>query len=223
MFELFVGYVQPYQTLVAVLISWLGVFVVWKRSRRNWARKKFIRQVNFSLNIVEADCLLLRTLREAPAREVWLNDYGARQVIAAARRTTLDKPFLSFRSAEDMGFVHRAAVNAISEQFAGGFVMQACGAPVRRERFLIGVSYEQYADIRTRKLRVMLISESTLQAWFVPGAANRPHDLAVASPTHTDRIATLLEMGRLYTSKDERERATLCSVEIAVPLQGLVP
>lgn len=116
MLEIVTDWVMLYQSVIAVLISWLGVLFIWSRSRSDWARKKFIRQVNFSLNIVEDGNLLLRTLRESQARDVWLNDYAAKRVIAAARRATTDRPFLSIRSRDDLGFMHRAVINAVSEQ-----------------------------------------------------------------------------------------------------------
>jgi hypothetical protein len=47
-----------------------------------------------SLNYVRGGALVLRTLLEKPANEVWLNEYGVRTVLAAAQRTTADQPFV---------------------------------------------------------------------------------------------------------------------------------
>lgn len=93
--------------------------------------------VNFSLNIVEDGNLLMRTQRESQARDVWLNDFAAKRVIATARIASIDKPLL----------------------------------------------------------------------------------LDVALASHDKRITTLREMGRLFSSPDEHERSTLCSVELAMPVR----
>jgi hypothetical protein len=194
--EPIINFFKQFGSTLALLITWAGIAWVYLRKRSDWLRKTFIGQVNFSLNFVENNTLLLRTLMEEPANDVWLNDYGVKQVMAAAEQVTLEQPFLIMEDDEDMAFVKRAVLNVLSERFADTFVARSLGVPVKGGSFVFGITYEKYADLRTRKLRVLLMEESTLENLF--GLEDKGEALAVTNPLHKDRIATLRVMHNLW-------------------------
>jgi hypothetical protein len=194
-----IQFLKQYGSVIALLLTWGGIAVVYVRKRADWVRKSFMGQVNFSLNFVENNTLLLRTLMEEPANDVWLNDYGVKQVLRAAERVTLEQPFLIMDDDEDMDFVKRAVLNVLSERFAEAFVARSLGVPVKAGTYIFGITFEKYADLRTRKLRVLLMEESLLKSLF--GPENKGANLAVVNPIHQDRISSLRVMHQLLAQQ----------------------
>jgi len=190
------------------------------RRRRDWRRKQFTSQVNFSLSYLDTDPdgqtrLALRTLLELSATEVWLNEYGVRKVQQAAARTTLERPFLPIEPGEDRELVKHAVLNVLSERYSEAFVARALGLPVAIETFLFGLTWERYGDIKTRKLRVMVVRPSDLERLF--GPEQKARQLTFAVDSHRWRVTTLEHMYRLHRSSDPEERATLGAIELGVP------
>jgi hypothetical protein len=207
--------------LVLLVATWAGILLAGIRKRRDWKRKRFTRQVNFSLNYVEDGTLRLRTLLEVPTERVWLNDHGVRQVSRAAEKTTVEQPFLMLRAPKDMEFVKRAVLNVLSERFSEAFVARAGGADVLVSRFLFGVTWERYGGIRTQKLRVIIVGRDQLEALCAPGG--RDANPRVESEVHHDRVATLRRMWDLTRSRKERERRVVGEVELGVPMPAVTP
>jgi hypothetical protein len=205
--------------LVLLFGTWLGIGLVALQRRRDWARNRFTERVNFSLNLVETEAggrrLLLRTLLEDSAASVWLNEYGAGLVQHAAARTTLEQPFLRVEPRRDLELVKHAVLNVLSERFSDAFVAQGLGLHVARGRFLFGITWERYGDMRMQKLRVLLIRAELLDELFAGGGEP---DLRLSAESHRHRIATLREMHRLLHSRDEDERALIGEVELGVVL-----
>jgi hypothetical protein len=206
--------------IVLLFTTWLGIGLVALQRRRDWARNRFTERVNFSLNLVEADSaggrrLLLRTLLEDSAANVWLNEYGAGLVQRAAERTTLERPFLRIEPRRDLELVKHAVLNVLSERFSDAFIAQGLGLPVARGRFLFGITWERYGDMRMQKLRVLLIRAELLEELFAGGGEPA---LRLSAESHRNRIATLRELHRLLHSEDEGERALVSEVELGVVL-----
>ena len=201
--------------LLALLVTWGGIVVVWWRRRTEWRRKTFLRQVNFSINHLESGTLQLRTLMEQDALEVWLNQYGVSLVVDAAERTTVSQPFLQLKSTEDQEYALRAVLNVLSERFAESYLASAMHVPTRKERFLFGVTCEKYGALRTQKLRVIIATPDLLAQLFGPdGIAD---DVHFEKPTHDDRLITLRVMWKLANSQDPAKRAMINEVELGVP------
>jgi hypothetical protein len=214
-----------YWELSLLLATWAGIASLALRRRRDWRRKRFTEQVNFSLNTVETDPdgtarLVIRTLLEDSATHVWLNDYGVRQVQRAAERTTEQRPFLEIRPRKDMELVKHAVLNVLAERYSEAFLARAIGVEVRAERFLYGITWERYGRMYTQKLRVMVIRPADLERLCGEGGMGRR--IRVAAESHRDRIATLERMHALHTSPDEEQRAMLGEVElgVVVPVAG---
>ena len=79
----------------------------------------------------------------------------------------------------------------MSERFADTFVAAALGLPVKTAKFCFAITCEKYKDIRTLKIRVLLIEENTL-ARFAPGGDGPT--LKLADPKFSDRINSLEAM-----------------------------
>lgn len=223
-------FLKTYGPAIGLGLTWGGIVTAWWRRRQSWKRKSFVRQVNFSLNDVRQDTLILRTLLEDDAKKVWLNDYGVALVLDAAGKTTVAQPFISMRTPEDQGYVLRAALNVLSERFAELHLARTMGMTVKSSEYVFGLTCEKYGNIRTQKLRVIIARPELLESlfgasprWTVPGqgaidAEPRPgtSPLRLEHPLHKDRLDTLRVMHRLWTSDKAKERRLVDTVELGI-------
>ena len=153
--------------LALLLITWSIIGAVAIRRRYDWRQQRFTQQVNFALNtLIERDgarILLLRTLLEDSAANVWLNQFGVNRVLKAARFTTLEDPFLRVTDTQERDVVMIAVLNVLSERFSDAFIARAVGVPIRTDVFLYGLTWERYEGMKTQKLRVIIIKRPS---WF---------------------------------------------------------
>jgi hypothetical protein len=210
----FFEFMKPHWNTLALTATWIGIAIVYYRRRAHWRRKSFLAQVNFSLNYVVGPHLAMRTLVEAPANEVWLNEYGVRMIFAAAQKATVEQPFILLRDRADNDFLNRAVLNVLSERFAETFVATALGVPVRRGTFVFAITCEKYDEIRTLKLRVLLIEEKTLLELF--GVENRASRLQINNPIYRARLTTLRGLYDLHLKDQGQEKPVLGRVELGV-------
>ncbi len=208
-------FLRPHWNTLALLLTWAGIGVVYLRRRAQWRHKHFLAQVNFSLNYVQGGALVMRTLLEKPAGEVWLNEYGVRTVLAAAQRTTADQPFVLLADPRDMDFANRAVLNQLSERFAPAYLAAALGLPVRAATFRFAITCERYEEIRTLKLRVLVVAEQTLTELF--GPADGAAQVEAPGLVLQARLTTLRGLYELYLRDKGRERPVLGQVELGVP------
>jgi hypothetical protein len=205
---------RPHWNTIALVITWAGIAIAYLRRRAQWRSKQFLARVNFSLNYVVGDTLTMRTLMETTASGVWLNEYGVGHVIAAARRAAVDQPFLLLQDPADRDFVNRAVLNVLSERFAETYLAASLGRPVLIKPHLFGLTCEKYGDIRTLKLRVLIIEEKTLVELF--GPTNRVASLANLNPILRSRLTTLRIMYDLYQKDRSADRPVLGHMELGV-------
>lgn len=166
-----------------LLLGWL---FGWWRARRRWMRKEFFERVNFSLNSIVDGKLQIRTLLENTADRVFLNQVAVGQLLAAAAKTNSDNPLIPLEKNEAWFYLN-SALNEISEKFADGFIRRDAGQAVQSHRMLICLTNEADGEIRTRKIRVMVIAEKTLRSL--------PDDLPdLERPSHKTRWKTLQDM-----------------------------
>jgi hypothetical protein len=205
---------RPHWNSLALAVTWIGIVLVALRRRWHWRRKRFITQVNFSLNYRLGNQLAMRTLLETTATKVWPNEHGVRKVLGAAARATVENPFILLKNAKDREFVNRAVLNALSQRFAEVFVASALGVPVRTATFHFAVTCEKYEEIRTLKLRVLLVEEAALNELFGPdGWADR---LEVRNPVYRARLVTLRSLYDLYVKDKGQDTPVLGRVELGV-------
>jgi hypothetical protein len=205
-------FVRPHLASVGLAATWAGIALVAFRTRRDFSRKRF-EVVNVSLNYVVDGKLAMRTLMEVTPKEIWLNDYGIKLVLAAAKKTTKEQPFVVLENEADMGYVKRALKNVLSEHLAVAFLAESMGVPVRKATYVYALTYEKYESIRELKFRVVVAEEKALQALFGPTAPPS----AVGKERHLDRLRVLRMMAELDAGKGRVNGAdVLDRVELGV-------
>lgn len=216
--QAFLEWMRPHWNTLALIVTWIGILVVALRRRLQWRHKRFLTQVNFSLNYRSGNSLVMRTLLERDASEVWLNAYGVKLVNAAAARTTPQNPFLLFKDTKDQDFINRAVLNVLSGRFAETFLAVSLGAPVRSATYSFAITCEKFEDIRTIKLRVLLMSEATMLDLFGPERSAEP--MQIRNPIYQARLTTLRAMYDLYRKEQTTDRPILGKVELGVVVGG---
>jgi hypothetical protein len=210
-----IEFIRRYGGGVSLAITWAGIAWVYLSKRSDWARKQFLGQVNFSLSFLIDGQLAMRTLVEVPAQNVWLNDLGVRKVRRAAARTTPDQPFVRLDDPEDMDFVYRAVLNVLSEKFADAYLAQSMGLPVESSVYWFAITMERYGDIRTLKLRVLLVREQDLETVFTPNPSEG-REVRVPNVLYASRLKTLQAMHDLHRRAGQPGVLKLGRVVLAV-------
>ncbi|HQX50133.1 MAG TPA: hypothetical protein PLR25_09505, partial [Planctomycetaceae bacterium] len=124
--------------------------------------------------------------------DVLLNKVAVDRLIKAAQLTTVDNPLIPVAD-EDRWFFLNAILNDLSETFATGLFRREAGKPVDAIHYLICLTNECDGDIRTRKVRAMVIRKETLINFpKEPPALERPH--------HAIRLKTLQKMQKAYAT-----------------------
>jgi hypothetical protein len=172
--------------LSAAAFTTVGWLVGRWRAARSWKNRDFFNRLNVSLNTLHDGRLLIRTVLEKTCEEVFLNKVAVERLIKAAQQTTKDNPFVPV-PAEDRWFYLNAVLNELSETFAEGLFRREAGRPHDALRYLICLTNECDGDVRTRKIRAMVIRRDTL--------LNLPTEQpALESPNHAVRWKTLQQM-----------------------------
>jgi hypothetical protein len=171
------------------LVGWL--FGRWRASR-SWKKREFFNRLNVSLNTIHEGKLLIRTVLEKTCEEVLLNSVAVDQLIKAAQKTTKQNSIIPLPK-EDRWFYLNAVLNEISETFAEGLFRREAGKPCDAVRYLICLTNECDGDIRTRKVRAMVIRKESL--------VNLPSEVpALESPNHAIRWTTLQQLKKSYAT-----------------------
>ena len=100
--------------------------------------------------------------------------------------------------------------------FADAFVARALGIPAKTDTFLYGLTWERYGEMKTQKLRVMVIKPSDLRSLFEDG--HGPSEIGLAEESHRPRLGTLRQMYELWTSPHADDRSAIGQVELGMPL-----
>ena len=181
------------KALVSLAFLLLGTWWGRRRARREWERKRFLNRLNFSLNTLRDGKLEIRTLAEMNCRDVFLNDYAAERVQVAAERTTRANPIVPLDE-DERWFLLNSVLNEVSERFAEGFIRRDMGLPTNTQTYLISLTYENAGDLKTRKIRAMVIRrDALLNLPTEPPIFERPH--------HSVRFETLHALARLYRTQ----------------------
>ena len=184
-----------FKLLILIAVSagswWLGR----RRAAKQWQDREFLDRLNVSLTRIDGGTLKIRTLLEKPAVEVFLNKQAAASVREAAGRTTEADPVLPLPE-EDRWFYLNAVLNEVSEQFAAGQVRAELGHDVRRADFLIALTCERAGEVRTQKVRAMVVRVDLLTK--LP--EKRPK---LESSNHATRWKTLQTLAKRYAADPE--------------------
>lgn len=177
---------------VAVAFTLLGwLFGRWKAAR-DWRRREFFNRLNISLNTIHDGKLLLRTVLEKSCEEVFMNKVAVDRLLEAAQRTSGADPLIPLHP-EDRWYYLNAVLNEVSEKFSVGLFLREAGRPHHAVRYVICLTNECDGEVRTRKVRAMIIRRDLLQALPVePPVFEKPH--------HAVRWKTLQIMQKRYTA-----------------------
>ena len=204
---------KPYYVTISLILSWIGFLIIWYRRRQAWQNKEFLGQFNFSLNLF-GETLMMRTLLERATTSVLMNAHGVGLLVSAAKRTSAEQPFIHLADKADRDYLHRAIKNALSEICPQTFIAAALGTPVHRGTFVFALTCERYAEIRTIKLRVIVIEERTLVEWCAPGG--KAEALPMTDYYRT-RLRTLQAMYEMHRKSAAEGMVDLGEVELGVP------
>lgn len=175
--------------VTAALAALTGVIGYW-RARQHWRRREFLDRLNVSLNLLDDGTLLIRTLLEKSCHDIFLNTVAVKEVLKASTRTTAENPLLPLPQ-EDYWYYLNAVLNEIGEKFSVGQIQRDLGQPVRRGVYVIALTFECAGEMKTRKIRAMLIRKELLVN--LPGETPK-----FTSPHHTTRWKTLRQMKAAY-------------------------
>ena len=190
--------IRTWRQLQEHCTSWMGSLILlgigawWgkRRARIEWSAKRFLHRINFSLNMIDEGKLVIRTLGEEDCRVVFLNEIAVSRIEAAACRTTAENPMLPLDKDECWHLLN-AVLNKLSERFAAGFLKREMGLPVNSAVYLICLTYENAGELRTRKVRAMVIRKTLL--------LNLPADPPIfEKPHHGTRYETLKRLAAAY-------------------------
>ena len=180
------------QWVVALTLTSIGGVVAYWRARGRWRRREFLDRLNVSLNLLIDGGLLIRTLLEKNCEEIFLNSMAVREILRASGRTTKADPLLPLPK-EDYWYYLNSVLNEISEKYSAGQIQRDLGAPVRSGTYLIALTFECAGDLKTRKIRAMVIRKELLLT--LPEPVPR-----LSSPHHATRWTTLHQMKAAYAT-----------------------
>lgn len=135
---------------------------------------------------------MIRTVLEKSCKDVFLNDVAVAAIREASSKTSEADPTLPLSESEYWCYLN-SVLNEVSEQFSEGQLRRDMGLPVTVKRYLICLTSECAGDLKTRKVRAMLIQSSLLDA--LPEEQPK-----LESPHHTTRWVTLKKLAKLRKS-----------------------
>jgi len=177
----------------------IGWFFGKRRARSEWQKREFYQRLNISLNIVqEGQPLRIRTILEKNCSEVFLNSLAVDAICAAARNTTEKNPILPLPE-HDYWYYLNSVLNEIAEHFSVGEIRRDLGLPVQCGTYLVCLTSECTGEVRTRKIRAMVIRKEVL----LKLPAERP---PLELPNHATRWETLKLLAAEYQKQPHQFR-----------------
>ena len=190
--------------ITGLVLMTVGWYLGHRRASADWKKQEFLDRLNLSLNSIDDGVLKIRTLSEKRCEEVFLNSVAAETVKKVARKTTAANPILPIPDKENWYYLN-SVLNDVSEQFAEGFLKRDMGGKVTSATYLIVLTCEAEGEMKTRKIRAMVIQKSLL--------GNLPPEMPVLqSPHHITRWKTLKFLAVEYL----RNPGRFLEVELAV-------
>ena len=190
--------------IVSLILAAIPIFWGWQKFQRwrtKWEKLHFPDQVIFTLNTIDNNSLKIRTLIDTSLADCLQNEFGVAAVKKAAEKTSLSNPFIDV--GEKNWAVLNNLLNTISGRFAEGFIAKDAGLPTKTLHYLLALTWERGDDLRTEKLRVMLIQKDHLQL-FDSDEFRTSLNLELAH--HSQRVETLRMMHALHAQDSHQVR-----------------
>lgn len=201
-----VDYVKDHsvKVITGLVLMVIGWYLGHRRASADWKKQEFYDRLNVSLNMIQDGTLKIRTLSEKRCEDVFLNLAAAHTVQKLARQTTGNDPILPIPASENWFYLN-AILNDLSEQFAIGFLKSDMGAQVTTATYLIALTCESVGEMKTRKIRAMVVRKSLL--------TNLPEEMPrLEASHHITRWSTLQRLASEFQKRPERFK----EVELAV-------
>ena len=178
------------KVLTAAAFTAAGLLIGRWRAAQSWKKREFFDRLNVSLNSLHGGKLLIRTVLEKTCEEILLNRVAVERLSKLAQQTTKENPIIPIPK-EDRWFYLNAVLNELSETFAAGLFKREAGKPHEAVRYLICLTNECDVEVRTRKVRAMVMRKDAL--------LNLPSEPpTLESPNHAIRWKTLQQMQKAY-------------------------
>ena len=182
--------------LIAALFTGVGWYWGKRKAEAKWQRHEFFDRLNVSLNTILDGTLQIRTILEKGCAEVFLNSAATETIIALSRQTTANDSIIPLPK-DEYWFYLNSVLNEVAEKFALGQIKRDLGLSVSGERYLICLTNECSGEMKTRKLRAMLIQKKLLT--HLP--TEQPK---LESPHHSTRWKTLTQLAAEYQKNPSR-------------------
>jgi hypothetical protein len=160
-------------------------------------------RLNVSLNSIQDGTLKIRTILEMKNEDIFLNPAAAKAIVKYAKQTTAQDPLLPIPEHDCWQYLN-AVLNEISERFAVGTMRRDVAWPVAHNKYLLCLTCEAAGDVRTRKVRAMLVRKTLVEkgiGMFVVSANGQPK---YESHWHETRWETLKIMAVQYNKNPHR-------------------
>jgi hypothetical protein len=204
--DVITDYIHDHWTKLATagLFMALGWLFGKRRARAEWKKREFYNRINISLNAIREGTLRIRTIAERHCADVFLNSVATDFIMNAARATTAQNPIIALPE-HDYWFYLNAVLNEISEKFGEGQIRRDMGLQVAAATYVICLTSESAGEVRTRKIRAMLIQKELLEK--LPEKEPK-----YESPNHATRWETLKFLAKEFQANPNKFRA----VEICI-------
>ena len=207
LFQTLQDYVKDHaiKLMTGLVLMAVGWYFGRRRASADWKKQEFLDRLNLSLNSIDDGTLKIRTLSEKRCEEVFLNSAAADTIQKLARKTTAADPILPIPNDENWFYLN-SVLNDLSEQFADGLLKRDMGGITKTATYLIALTCESAGEIKTRKIRAMVIQKSLLLS--LPTETPK-----LESPSHFTRWTTLTFLAAEYLRNPSR----FLEVELSVP------
>ena len=149
--------------LTGLLLMLIGWFFGRRKAHSEFRKREFYHRLNVSLNLLLPEQpLQIRTLLEKSCEEVFMNTAAAESIAQAARNTTPQNPLLPLPK-DDYWFYLNAVLNEIAEKYSQGEMRRDMGMFVTQAKYVICLTCESAGEIRTRKIRAMVVQKKLLE------------------------------------------------------------
>ncbi|MDB5387822.1 MAG: hypothetical protein JWM11_3468 [Planctomycetaceae bacterium] len=182
--------------LTGLALMVLGWYFGKRKAHADWQKHEFLHRLNISLNLLlpsadkQSQLLQIRTVLEKSCEDIFLNSVASDAAEKAARKTTAENPILPLPK-QDYWYYLNSVLNEIAEKFALGEIRRDLGLPVSRGKYLICLTCECAGEMRTRKVRAMVIQKQHLE--------NLPAQVpTLEHPSHITRWETLQVLAAEY-------------------------
>jgi len=198
------------KVLTGLALMLVGWYFGKRKAHSDWKNHEFLHRLNVSLNLMLPDpakqghVLQIRTILEKSCEDIFLNSVATEKVEQAARKTTPQNPLLPLPQ-QDYWYYLNSILNEIAEKFALGEIRRDLGLPVTRGTYLICLTCECAGEMRTRKVRAMVIQKKYLE--HLPETPP-----ALEHATHITRWETL----RILAAEYQKNPWQFLEVELSV-------